>query len=158
MDDFAPIEQLAGNLLQSLSAQERRSLLRKMARTIRASQSQRIGRQQNPDGSAFAARRAQDGGGRLRRRGQIKRAAMFRKLRSTKFLKSGSTDTEAWIGFTGRAAAIARVHQEGLMDEVTKGGRKVRYARRELLGLTEPEREIALDMLLDHIAARALVE
>ncbi len=35
-EDFDPIEQLAGNLLQSLSAPERRYLLRKMARALRA--------------------------------------------------------------------------------------------------------------------------
>lgn len=223
MDDFAPIEQLAGNLLRGLVPSERRSLLRKLARTIRASQSDRIGRQQNPDGSPFAARRPKSeqrpgayavrflypkgaanprqvfmkswvmqgplltgfdieagglrsffrdkiaewlpvppgeqnaGAGRLRRRGQIKRTVMFRKLGRPGLLESGASDAEAWIGFTGRAAIVARVHQEGLSEEVRKG-LKVRYARRELLGLTDRERNLALDVLIDHVASRALVE
>ena len=49
-DDFAPIERLAGDLLLRLAPAEKRSLLRKMARAIRDRQSQRIARQQNPDG------------------------------------------------------------------------------------------------------------
>ncbi|WP_294275766.1 phage virion morphogenesis protein [uncultured Sphingomonas sp.] len=219
-EDFAPIEELAGNLLQSLSAPERRSLLRKMARALRATQSERIGRQENPDGSAYTPRRprrevkpgnfavkflypkgdanarlvfmkswvrqgplitgfdAEAGAirsffwdkvdrflpvepedqnrnaGKLRRRGAIRRAAMFRKLRSGRFLKSGATDSEAWIGFTGRASLIASIHQDGGMDAPKLGGRQVRYAQRGLLGLTERERGLAIDMLLDHVAAR----
>lgn len=220
-DDFAPIEQLAGNLLQSLSGAERRSLLRKLARALRASQSERIGRQQNPDGSAFAPRRPRrevrpgnfalkflypkgdanprlvfmkswvrqgplvtgfdaeagairsffwdkiarflpvepedqnKGAGKLRRRGNIRRQAMFRKLRSGRFLRSGASDTEAWIGFTGRASVIASIHQDGAMDAPKEGGRQIRYAQRGLLGLTERERGLAIDMLLDHVAGTA---
>ncbi|QXT36844.1 phage virion morphogenesis protein [Sphingomonas sanguinis] len=219
-EDFAPIEQLAGNLLQSLSAPERRSLLRKLARALRATQSERIGRQHNPDGSAYVARRprrelkpgnfavkflypkgdanarlvfmkswvrqgplltgfdAEAGAirsffwdkvdrflpvepedqnkaaGKLRRRGNIRRQAMFRKLRSGRFLRSGATDSEAWIGFTGRASMIASIHQDGKMDAPKLGGRQIRYAQRGLLGLTERERGLAIDMLLDHVASR----
>ncbi|RDE04689.1 phage virion morphogenesis protein [Sphingomonas aracearum] len=217
-DDFAPVEQLAGALLRSLSPAERRSLLRRMAREIRASQSDRIAAQRNPDGSPFAARRERReqkpgthavrflypkgaaeprvvfmkswvrqgplltgfdteagairsffwdkvaqwlpvapeeqnaGAGKLRRRGQIRRRAMFRKLRSARYLRSDATDTEAWIGFTGRAAEVARIHQDGLMDAPTLGARKIRYAQRGLLGLTERERGRALDILLEHVS------
>lgn len=219
-DDFAPIEQLAGNLLRSLSAPERRSLLRKLARALRASQSSRIAAQKNPDGSAFAARRPHremkpgnyavkflypkgdpnprlvfmkswvrqgplmtgfdaeagairsffwdkvakwlpvdpetqnKGAGKLRRRGNLRRQAMFRKLRSARFLRSDATDTEAWIGFTGRASLVAEIHQKGGMDAPNLGGRQIRYAERGLLGMTEGERGMAIDMLLNHIAPR----
>jgi len=218
IDDFAPIERLAGDLLLSLAPAERRSLLRRLARAIRASQSRRIARQQNPDGSAYAKRREKralkpgafavrflypkgaaeprvvflkswvhqgplmtgfdveagairsffydrvarwlpvgqaeqnTGAGKLRRRGTIRRSAMFRKLRG-RFLRSDASASEAWIGFTGRAGEIARIHQEGRTDSVAKGGRQVRYAARGLLGLTEAERGLAVDMLLDHVAA-----
>ena len=40
------------------------------------------------------------------------------------------------------------------MDSVVKGGRKVRYAARGLLGLTEGERGMAIDMLLAHVVER----
>lgn len=92
------------------------------------------------------------GAGKMRRRGSIKRQAMFRKLRNRRNLRSGVTDQEAWVGFAGRAAAIARVHQEGGRDRPSQTAKEVRYAKRELLGLTPPDRTRILDSLLDHLA------
>ncbi len=149
MSDFADIEALAGALLRRVDAGERSKILRVMARTLRNSQAARIARQQDPDGQPFTARKPQPG--RLRRGGTIKRKAMFRKLRNTSNLKAGSTDTEAWVGFTGRVARIARVHQEGLEDAPAKGVKRVRYARRVLLGDTEAERQTLLDVLFAHV-------
>ena len=152
MSDFADIEALAGALLRRVDAGERGKILRVMARTLRTSQSARIARQQDPDGQAFAPRKAQPAG-RLRRGGTIKRKAMFRKLRNTSNLKAGSTDTEAWVGFSGRAARIARVHQEGLEDAPAKGAKPVQYARRIVLGDTEAERQVLLDVLFEYVTS-----
>jgi hypothetical protein len=219
VNDFAEIQALAGALLRQLGSSERRSLLRKMARDIQKSQSDRIGRQKDPDGAAFAARRARPelkpgayavkflypdgaaeprtvfmkswvhdgplmtgfdveaggirsffydqvvrylpleageqnaGAGKLRRKGTIRQKAMFRTLRNGRDLRAGATDVEAWIGFSGRAAEIARVHQDGLRDKPSVKGRAVRYAKRGLLGLTQAEQSRALDMLLDQVAS-----
>jgi len=150
VSDFAEIEALAGALLRRVDAGERSKILRVMARTLRNSQAARITRQQDPDGQPFAARKPQPTG-RLRRGGTIKRKAMFRKLRNTSNLKAGSSDAEAWVGFSGRAARIARVHQEGLEDVPAKGAKPVRYARRVLLGDTEAERQVLLDILSAHV-------
>ncbi|MBD8469192.1 phage virion morphogenesis protein [Sphingomonas sp. CFBP 8765] len=150
MSNFADIEALAGALLRRVNADERSKILRAMARSLRSSQAARIARQQDPDGQPFAARKAQPAG-RLRRGGTIKRKAMFRKLRNTSNLKAGSTDTEAWVGFSGRAAQIARVHQEGLEDAPAKGVKPVRYTRRLLLGGSEAERQTLLDILFAHV-------
>jgi phage virion morphogenesis protein len=150
VSDFADIEALAGGLLRRVDAGERSKILRVMARALRSSQSARIARQQDPDGQPYAARKAQPSG-RLRRGGTIRRKAMFRKLRNTSNLKAGSTDTEAWVGFSGRAARIARVHQEGLRDAPAKGAKPVRYAQRVLLGDTEADREALLDILFVHM-------
>lgn len=90
--------------------------------------------------------------GKLRRRGTIKSKAMFRKLRTARHLKSGATVDEAWVGWSGGAATIARVHQEGDSDRPAKKGKPVRYARRVLLGLTETERRILIDRLLTRLA------
>jgi len=150
VSDFADMEALAGALLRRVDAGERSKILRVMARTLRSSQATRIARQQDPNGQPFAARKAQPSG-RLRRGGTIKRKAMFRKLRNTSNLKTGSTDTEAWVGFSGRAARIARVHQEGLEDAPAKGAKPVRYARRVLLGDKEADRQVLLDILFAHV-------
>jgi len=149
VSDFTDIEALAGALLRRVDAGERSNILRLMARTLRSNQAARIARQQDPDGQPFAPRKAQPYG-RLRRGGTIKRKAMFRKLRNTSNLKAGSTDTEAWVGFSGRAARIARVHQEGLEDAPAKGAKPVRYARRTLLGDTEADRQELLGVLFGH--------
>ena len=219
MNDFSEIQAIAGALIRQLGAGERRALLRKMARGIQKSQADRIGRQKDPEGATFAARRERRelrpgnyavkflypkgdadprmvfmnswvhdgpmmtgfdieaggirsffydkvakylpveaskqnaGAGKLRRRGTIRQKAMFRKLRNGRNLRAGATDREAWIGFSGRAAEIARVHQDGLREKLFKKGRAVRYARRGLLGLAQADQSHALDMLLNHLVA-----
>lgn len=152
MTELTAIHDLAGALLHSIAPGARRQLLARLGREIRKSQSERIARQQQPDGQRFAPRKAPDSKAR-RRKGAIRRKAMFRKLRLAKFLKSGASPDEAWIGFTGRAASIARVHQDGLSDAPTRGGKKVRYIQRVLLGLTGAEQERILDLLLEGVTA-----
>ena len=219
MTDLAALEDLAGSLLRRLQPSERRTLLRAMARDLRKSQGDRIGRQQEPSGATFAARRQKpepqpgkfpvrflypkgaaeprlvfmkswtrdgplltgydiEGGGirsffwdkvakwlpleredrgaggtgKLRRKGRIRNKAMFRKLRGARTLKSAATDRDAWVGFSGRASAVARIHQEGRKDKPSAKAKPVRYARRVVLGDTEAERRRMLDLMLDHVA------
>ncbi len=213
-DDLLDIETLAAALLRNLDAGARRALLRSVARKVQLGQIDRIKRQQDPDGAAFAPRRRRpeptrgafaarflypkddpeprevfmkswvlDGAlltgfdvraggirsfhrdriakwlplepgqqnasaGKLRRAGHIRRKAMFRKLASTHQLKSGATDTEAWIGFSGQAARVASIHQRGLADRPAASAKPVRYARRPLLGLTDADRAMVLEALL----------
>lgn len=148
-DGLDQLEDLAGALLRNVAPAERRTLLRTVAREIAKSQRTRIAAQMQPDGTPFAPRKAKDQPkGRLRQRGRIKRAAMFRKLRLGKHLLAGATDTEAWIGFSGSAARVARIHQEGRDDAPSKGQPKVRYAKREILGMTDADRQIMLSATL----------
>lgn len=88
------------------------------------------------------------GAGRLRRKGHIRRKAMFRKLLSPRHLKEGATDTEAWIGFTGQAARVGRIHHDGLTDKPALKAKPVRYARRRLLGLTDADRTMVADAFM----------
>ncbi|HEX8446282.1 MAG TPA: phage virion morphogenesis protein [Sphingomonas sp.] len=153
-DGLDQLEDLAGALLRGVAPAERRTLLRTVAREIAKSQRTRIAAQIQPDGTPFAPRKAKDQPkGRLRRKGRIKRAAMFRRLRLAKHLQAGATDREAWIGFSGEAARVARIHQEGREDAPAKGQAKVRYAKREILGLTDTERKIMLDAVLASMPA-----
>ncbi|MFK3888473.1 phage virion morphogenesis protein [Sphingomonas sp. NPDC079357] len=91
-------------------------------------------------------------GGKLRRRGTIKTKAMFRKLRTARFLKSGATGDEAWVGWTGGAAAIASVHQEGGSDRPAKKSKPVRYARRVLLGISKADQSALSAHIVKQIA------
>ena len=76
---------------------------------------------------------------------------MFRKLRLSKHLTAGATDAEAWAGFSGAAVRVARIHQEGRADSPGKGQAKVRYPKRELIGLTDADRQIMLDAVLANL-------
>lgn len=219
-DDLAEIERIAGALVRSLSAGERRKILRAMARVLAISQRERITAQRQPDGSAFAKRKDKAppvtgrgaacflypaggtgeprrvimksftwgtgrmltgfdieagairsfefdkivkwlpvpeehrnaGGGRRRRRGGLRRRAMFRRLASSRFLKTGTDDQGFWVGFTGKVSQIADVHQHGLRDRPSLRAKIVQYPRRELLGATPGDRERLLDALYDHLS------
>ena len=153
MNDLTQINDLAGALLARLASTPRRQLLGRVARDIRKSQADRIGRQLQPDGTPFTPRKAAASSGK-RRKGKLRERMMFRKLRLAKFLKAGSTPGEAWIGFAGRAASIASVHQHGLADRPARGAKTVRYTKRVLLGLTDGEQDRILDLLLDHVSPR----
>ncbi|HCW3710531.1 TPA: phage virion morphogenesis protein [Acinetobacter baumannii] len=125
-------------LLTTLSDAERRKFAMMIARKVRASQSQRITRQQNPDGSSYIPRK------NLRnKKGQIKRK-MFMKLKTAKFMKIEKIPDGVTIGFDQRVSRLARIHQDGLVDNLKYNGRtfKVRYAQRILLGFTNAEVEI----------------
>ncbi|ATI54504.1 phage virion morphogenesis protein [Sphingomonas melonis] len=148
MSDLIEIDQLAQALLRQIDPGKRRQFLRGVASRVRKSQSDRIARQVQPDGSPFAPRKTKAEA----RKGRLRSKMMFRRLRLAKYLRSATEGGEAWVGFSGRAAAIASVHQEGLEDAPEKGGKKVRYPRRVLLGLTVAEQDMILDTLLAHVA------
>ena len=219
-DELAEVERIAGALLRGLSSGQRRTLMRRMARDLGASQRARIAAQHQPDGSAFEARKKKEppisgrgaacflypssgtgeprrvimksftwgagqmmtgfdieagairsfefskivkwlpvppehanrGGGRLRRRRGLRRRAMFRRLASARFLRTGGDDAGFWVGFSGKVSAIANVHQRGLRDRPSLRAKPVDYPQRELLGVTAADRERLLDLLYSHMA------
>lgn len=149
-DPLQQLEDWAAPLLRQLSPKAQRDLARTVARELRRSQAARIASQRNPDGTPYTPRKKAAPGGQVRgRKGSIK--AMFAKLRTASHLKLLAEPQGAAIGITGRAARIARVHQHGLRDRVRPGGREVEYPARELLGLTDTERETVRDLILKHL-------
>ena len=54
------------------------------------------------------------------------------------------------IGFTGRVARIARVHQYGLKDRAEANAPAVRYEQREVLGFTKADLKFIRDRLLSY--------
>ncbi|MEY8873292.1 phage virion morphogenesis protein [Haemophilus sp. SZY H52] len=140
-------------LIANLSTQARRQLGRKIGQALRKSQSNRIARQQNPDGSAFEPRKPRKEFGK--KKGRIKRKAMFAKLRTARHLKVRSNGNEVSVGFNGSSAAIAAVHQYGLSASPSKNKDfKVQYAQRELLGFTEEDIEMIERFVLRAIAGK----
>lgn len=153
-DELQAVEKWAGALLAQLSPAGRRKAMLDIARDLRRSQQARIAAQKDPDGAGYAPRksRVQKGGKKLRgKRGRIKRAAMFAKLRTARYLQLEATPAGLAIGFAGRVARVARVHQLGEVDRVAPGGPEVRYPARVLLGFTDADRELIRDKLLEHV-------
>ncbi|MGO1068408.1 phage virion morphogenesis protein [Lysobacter sp. CA199] len=148
MSDLDALEGWAAPLIAALSPTARRTLLRAVAVDLRRAQQERIARQQNPDGSAYVPRRPQ----RAERVGRVRRGAMFRRIRQARHLKAKITPDGVQVGYQGRVARIARVHQTGGLDPARPGGPLLRYARRQLLGFSEADRDRLRDRLLAHLA------
>lgn len=151
---MATVEEIQAKLIAliaNLSPQARRQLGRKIGQALRKSQSNRIARQQNPDGSAFEPRKPRKEFGK--KKGRIKRKAMFAKLRTARHLKVRSNGNEVSVGFNGSSAAIAVVHQYGLSSSPSKyKDFKVLYAQRELLGFTEEDIEMIEDLIIEQLS------
>lgn len=150
MADLEALEDWAGPLLQRIEPAGRAKLARTLAQQLRRSQQQRIAAQRNPDGSGFAPRKPS----KLReKQGGVKRKAkMFQKMRTASYLKARGDSALVTVGFAGRIARIARVHQEGLRDRVAPRGPVGHYQQRELLGFTVDEIDLIKKSLLAKFA------
>lgn len=138
-------------LINNLSPQARRQLARNIGQALRKNQQARIARQENPDGTAFEPRKPRKEFGK--KKGRIKRKAMFAKLRTARHLKVRSNGNEVLVGFNGASAAIAAVHQYGLQGTVDKNkGFKVQYAQRELLGFSESDVELIENLIIKQLS------
>lgn len=146
-DDLSRLTHWADGLLASMEPAARRQLAGEMARTLRASQAQRIRANSQPDGSPMAPRKPQpklkQGRGRLRRK-------MFFKISSPAWLKARASEQQAVVEFVGTANRLATIHQYGLKDRIK--GREIRYPARELLGITPQEVERLEELLLTHLS------
>ncbi|MDF2391697.1 phage virion morphogenesis protein [Aeromonas sp. 2MA4] len=145
-DDLSRLTQWADGLLASMEPAARRQLAGEMARKLRDSQAGRIRTNIQPDGSPMTPRKPQPklkkGRGRLRRK-------MFFKITSRTWLKASATQSQAVVEFVGSANRLATIHQYGLKDRIK--GREIRYPARELLGITEQERDQLETTLLTHL-------
>lgn len=150
MADLEALETWLSPLLQKLDGRGRAQLARKAAQQLRRSQQQRIRAQVNPDGSPFEALKPRDLRGK---KGRIKRR-MFERLKMARYLKAKGTPQQAVIGFVGRVSRIARVHQYGLKDRAERGAPEVRYARREVLGLTGEDLKLVRETMLEALSEK----
>lgn len=153
-EDLVQLEHWASKLLARLDPRERRALARTIATDLRRSQQRRIAAQVAPDGTPYLPRKTRTEPLRTKR-GAIRRkqAAMFAKLRTARWLKINATADSAEVGFMGRVARLARVHQEGLEDRPRPGAKPVRYPVRPLLGFSDADRQLVRNRLVDHLGA-----
>lgn len=140
------LETWASGLLEQLQPAARNQLARSIGQELRRSQQKRVQTQQNPDGSMFAPRKKRDLRGK---QGRIRRKVeMFKKLRTTTYMKARGDSNSVTVGFTGRIARIAKVHQFGLKDRAERGAPDIRYDQREVLGFTDADIILVRDRLL----------
>jgi phage virion morphogenesis protein len=148
------LEDWAAGLLGQLEPASRNRLARSLGQALRRSQQQRVITQRNPDGSKYAPRKQRNLRGK---HGRVKRKVqMFQKLRTASFLKVQGDGNSISVGFTGRIARIARVHQYGLKDRADRGAPDIKYDQREVLGFTQTDLELLRDELLKHIVGRTI--
>ncbi|MCK6912198.1 phage virion morphogenesis protein [Enterobacter roggenkampii] len=145
MSDFKPFDDRLNGLIAALSPASRRKLAGKIAKELRKSQQQRIKQQKAPDGSPYQARKRQPLRAKI---GRIKRA-MFQKLRTSRYMKATGRENSAVVEFTGKVQRIARIHQYGLKDRPNPHTSDVQYAERQLLGISEDERQRIERIIID---------
>lgn len=149
-ENLERLEAWVAPMLQRLQPAERNRLARTVGTALRRSQQKRIAAQRNPDGSAYAPRRAVSPA--RAKAGRIKRRAMFAKIRQARHLRVRANGQEVSVGFSGRVSRIARIHQEGLADAPSKNGKRITYDRRLLLGFTQADEQLVRDLILDHLS------
>ena len=148
-NNLEALETWASVLLERLEPGERVKLARSIGQELRRSQQKRVMAQTNPDGSKYAPRKKRDPRGK---QGRIRRRLdMFKKVRTASYLKIRGDSNAVTVGFTGRIARIAKVHQYGLKDRAERGAPDVRYDQREVLGFTEADLDLIRDGLLAHL-------
>ncbi len=147
-DSLDQLAAWAAPLLAQLTPAARRAAMREVAQVLRQRQAERIKAQQNPDGTPYEARRPRH---QLKAKAGAIRREMFARMRRPANLRMSSSSEEAAVFINTRAAATARVHQYGLRDKVNWRMAKsptVRYARRELLGLSHSDVDDLTGLLL----------
>lgn len=79
-----------------------------------------------------------------------RKVKMFQRLRTASYMKMQGDGNAISVGFTGRVARIARVHQYGLKDRASQGTPDIKYEQRETLGFTETDIQFIRDILLSY--------
>ncbi|WP_034911968.1 phage virion morphogenesis protein [Erwinia sp. 9145] len=143
MSELHEVDAWLAALLAKLEPAQRKQMLRNLARDVRCIQQQNITAQRSPDGTAWEPRRvtARTKKGRIKRR-------MFMKLKTAKYLKATASANSAIVAFDTSVQRVARVHHYGLRDKVNRKGKKVRYAKRPLLGFAQKSIEIIYHHLI----------
>jgi len=148
-DDLTALESWLDPLLDNLSHAQRRQFFRRIGVALRRRQSDRIKRQENPDGTRYAPRKSstQKKAGRIERRKE-----MFKKLRQARHLKVAADTNGVAVGYQGKAARVAKIHQYGLLSRVMPGGPLFQYPARRLLGFSDEDRDWLLDEIQKHLS------
>lgn len=143
MDAIAGLNHWLDGFSEKLAPSQKKELMRILAQGMRLRFKDRIAGQRDPDGKRFIPRK-RDQIGNIKRQG-----AMFKGI--TKQLKTKYTAVQAEIGFSGRTAYVASVHQEGKTIRPTSKAKPTRYSIRELVGFGEDDQKWAISVIENYL-------
>ncbi len=146
------IDALAGwvePLLRKMEPSQRRDLMKTISRDLRKANQERMKAQENPDGQKWEPRKRRNLRGK---RGQIRKKAMFTKLRTAKYLKIRTSPDAAGLAFAGPVGRIAAIHHYGLRAKVDKDGPIYDYPARRLIGFGRDDLDRIADRVLEHVS------
>ncbi len=147
-DALADLDDWLKSAVAALAPAARKRLLRDIARDLRKRNQARITRQVAPDGEKWKPRKKSP-------RGKVRTAArMLIGLRAARRMRVKVKADGAEIGYEGRTARIAAVHQFGGMDAVAEGGPRVRYPARPVLGISVGDREWIRTEVIERLLKR----
>ena len=167
MDELSALANWATPLLARLSPAAQKQLARKVATGLRQAQAKRMAAQQDPDGQTWQARKNTQR--RPVQAGRIKAQAhnnsnnnnsnnkgprqgpLFAKLRQASHLQTKVAEGNAEVGFNRADSRIARIHQYGLTGNVNAHGPRHQYAVRRLIGISDADRQMVEDLLIQHL-------
>lgn len=131
MKSFAALNRWFDQFFKHLEPSQRCELMRRLAQGLRIRSKDRISQQRDPNGNRFTPRK-RDQIGSIKRKG-----AMFKKIGQQ--LKTEYSADKALVGFGGRTAQIAKVHQEGKTIRPADRANPTKYPIRELVGFTQED-------------------
>ncbi|WFF38040.1 phage virion morphogenesis protein [Moraxella nasibovis] len=134
-------------IIDGLSDGQMLKLKKTLAQKVRNNQKKRITAQQNVDGSAYTPKKPQ-----RKRRGQRVRKKMMNTIKQARHMKIEQSSEGFAIGYVGRMAQVAEVHQYGLTARINaKRGTSAAYPVRELLGISDEDKQIIDEAVLDYL-------
>ncbi|MDV2469837.1 phage virion morphogenesis protein [Acinetobacter chinensis] len=131
MDAIAGLNHWLDQIALRLEPGQRRELMRRLAQGLRIRHRDRIKQQRDPDGYRFIPRKRNQIG-RIKRQG-----ALFQNI--GKQLKTEYSPDHAAVGFGGRTALVAKVHQDGENIKPNKYAKATQYSIRKLVGFSKDD-------------------
>jgi len=131
MDAYAGLDHWLDQIALRLEPTQRRELMRRLAQGLRVRQRDRIKQQRDPNGHRFIPRQRNQIGNKKRQ------GDLFQNI--GKDIKTEYSADHAAVGFGGRTAVVAEVHQQGKTIKPSRYAKATHYPIRELVGFSKDD-------------------
>lgn len=144
MDAYAGLEHWLDQIALRLEPTQRRELMRRLAQGFRARQRDRIKQQRDPDGHRFIPRKRNQISNKKRQ------GALFQNI--GKQIKIEYSANHVAVGFGGRTAVVAEVHQQGKTIKPSRYAKPTNYPIRGLVGFSKDDEQWIQDEILSFLS------